>query len=228
MEAILENFAILIGNNSNISIIIAFIAGIITACMPCFLSTLPLIISYVASVDKSPKNMFKLALTFILGNTLTFILLGIFIGAIGSIFSKLGTIYYLVLGIVMILMALQTFGIFEFIKPTYLTSKNKKKGYLGAFIAGVLSGIFSSPCQTPVLVALLAMVLQKGTILYGIITLLAYSLGNGIIILIIIMSLNKIKDLKKNKAYETFNKVINYILGIAMLLLGFYMFYMGF
>ena len=228
MDKILENFAIIISQNTMISFFISFLAGIITACMPCFLSTLPLIISYVASTDKTPKKMFKLSLVFVLGNTITFVLLGIFAGIIGNIFSKIGSIYYIILGIIMLCMAIQVLGIYEFIKPTYLISKNKSKGYLGAFIAGILSGIFSSPCQTPVLIAILTIVMQNAKILYGIILLLLYSLGNGIIIILVIMSLNKVKELKKNKHYDKFNRIINICMGILLVVISFYMFYMGF
>jgi thiol:disulfide interchange protein len=63
----------------------------------------------------------------------------------------------------MILMALQTWGIFEIIPSSYLISKNTKKGFAGAFITGILGGIFSSPCSTPVLIALLAIVAGKGS-----------------------------------------------------------------
>ena len=39
-------------------------------------------------------------------------------------------------------------------------------GYLGDFIAGILGGFFSSPCATPVLVVLLAVVAKEGSLLW--------------------------------------------------------------
>ncbi len=154
--------------------------------------------------------------------------MGIFIGILGSLFLKIGKIYYIIIGSIMILMALQTLDIISIVKPTYLVNKNKKQGYLGAFIAGVLSGIFSSPCQTPVLVFLFSLVLEKGKMLYGAILLLCYSIGTSIVIYFAIMFMEYIKTFKKKKAYGVIAKVINIILAIVMVLIGLYMFYLGF
>lgn len=55
----------------------------------------------------------------------------------------------------MVLMALQVWGIFNFVPSSYAVSKNKKVRSIGAFLAGILGGLFSSPCSTPVLVVIL-------------------------------------------------------------------------
>jgi cytochrome c biogenesis protein CcdA len=89
--------------------------------------------------------------------------------------------WYIVLGVIMVLMALQVWGIFELIPSSYLISKNTKRGFVGAFVAGILGGVFSSPCSTPVLIALLAIVAGKGSVLWGILLLLLYSVGHSIL-----------------------------------------------
>jgi Thiol:disulfide interchange protein len=102
----------------------------------------------------------------------------------GHVLHGAASWWYLILGSLMILMALQTWGIFEIIPSSYLMSKNRKKGYLGAFIAGILGGIFSSPCSTPVLIALLAIVAGKGSIIWGASLLILYSIGHGLLALL--------------------------------------------
>lgn len=228
MDKIFEMFAISLENKSIYSFIIAFVSGILTACMPCFLSTLPLVITYVTSNNNEKDKLKKHALVFVFGNILMFIVFGLLISIIGSVFSKIGKIYYIIIGSIMILMALQILEVINIIKPTYLITKNKKKGYIGAFIAGVLSGIFSSPCQTPVIVFLFSLVLEKGEILYGILLLLMYSIGSGIVIYLVISFMEFVKEIKNKKEYYILSKVINVILSIIMLLLGLYMFYLGF
>jgi cytochrome c biogenesis protein CcdA len=128
----------------------------------------------------------------------------------------------------MILMALQTWEVLTIIKPTYLAGKNTKKGYIGALIAGVLGGIFSSPCATPVLVALLTVVARSGNVLFGIFLLLLYSLGNSILVIIAGTSIGITKKISQNKKYGILSNVIKYIMGSIILLIGFYMFYLGF
>jgi len=128
----------------------------------------------------------------------------------------------------MILMALQTWGIFEIIPSSYLVSKNTKKRYAGALIAGILGGIFSSPCSTPVLIALLAIVAGKGSILWGILLLLLYSIGHGILAIVAGTSIGFVQKLSSSKKYGKASNVLKIAMGSVILLIGFYMFYLGF
>ncbi|OLN32920.1 cytochrome c biogenesis protein CcdA [Desulfosporosinus metallidurans] len=81
-------------------------------------------------------------------------------------------------------MALQTWEIYNFIPSTYLIAKNARRGYIGAFIAGILGGVFSSPCATPVLITLLVVVAERGSLLWGILLLLLYSIGHSALVLV--------------------------------------------
>lgn len=128
----------------------------------------------------------------------------------------------------MVLMALQTFEVFTFIKPTYLTSKNTKKGYIGAFLTGILGGVFSSPCSTPILVVLLAIVGQSGNVLYGILLLLLYSIGNSALVVAMGTSIGLVKKITTSEKYGKLSNFLKYFMGALMLLLAFYMFYLGF
>lgn len=94
---------------------------------------------------------------------MTFTALGFIASIAGSLIGTPVSWWYIILGIIMVLMALQTWGIYEIIPSSYLLSKNTKKRFVGAFIAGILGGVFSSPCSTPVLIALLAIVAGKGS-----------------------------------------------------------------
>ena len=128
----------------------------------------------------------------------------------------------------MVLMALQTWGIVEFIPSSYLISRNQRKGFLGALIAGILGGIFSSPCATPVLIALLAMVAGKGSILWGILLLLLYSIGHGILAIVAGTSVSLVQKLGTSPQYATTSAMLKNVLGLLILLIGLYMFYLGF
>jgi len=128
----------------------------------------------------------------------------------------------------MVLMALQTWGIVEIIPSSYLISRNKRKGFLGALIAGILGGIFSSPCATPVLIALLAIVAGKGSILWGILLLLLYSIGHGILAIAAGMSVGLVQRLSSHPHYARIGAILKIVLGTLILLIGFYMFYLGF
>lgn len=128
----------------------------------------------------------------------------------------------------MIVMSLQVLEVYEFIPSTYLTDKNTKKGYLGAVIAGILGGIFSSPCATPVLVVLLALVAGKGSIVWGIVLLLMYSIGYSFLVVITGTFMGAVRKLIQTKKYGVFSLVLKYVLGGMIAVLGIYMLYLGF
>ena len=107
-------------------------------------------------------------------------------------------------------------------------SKNRKKGYLGAFIAGILGGIFSSPCSTPVLIALLAIVAGKGSIIWGASLLILYSIGHGLLALAAGTSFSFAQKLSENIEESRAGSIIKLALGAIILLAGLYMLYLGF
>lgn len=209
--------------------IMALVAGILTSFTPCALSGIPLVIGYVGGTGKrDPKSAFGLSLTFALGSAVTFTVLGVVASFAGRLLGISASWWYLVLGVLMVLMALQTWGLFEIIPSSYLISKNTKKGYVGAFLAGILAGIFSSPCATPILIALLAIVAGKGNILWGILLLLLYSVGHGILAVIAGTSVGWVQKVTMNKKYGKVSQMLKIVMGVLILIIGLYMFYLGF
>jgi cytochrome c biogenesis protein CcdA len=229
MNEILETLSILIKESIWLAPLLALVAGVLTSITPCSLSTIPLVIGVVGGTgQQDTKKAFRLSLTFAIGTALTFTTLGTMASLAGELIGTSAKWWYIALGILMVMMALQTWEIFNFIPSTYLISKNTKRGYLGAFIAGVLGGIFSSPCSTPVLIALLAIVAGKGSILWGIILLLLYSIGHAILAVVAGTSIGFVKKLSGSKKYGRFSLILKIVMGFAILLIAFYMFYMGF
>jgi len=225
---ILETLSEVIKNNFWIAPIISLIAGILTSFTPCSLSSVPLVIGYVGGTDsKEPKKAFKLSLIFALGSAVTFTSLGVVATMFGKMLRFTGDWWYLVLAVLLIIMVLELWEIINVIPQNNLLTKNKKKGFIGAFIAGILAGLFASPCSTPVLIVLLAIVSAKGSLLYGILLLLLYSIGHSILVVVAGTSIGFVKNAKQGTKYEKINSAIKIILGILILLLALYMFYLG-
>ncbi len=229
MTEILESLSELISKSGWLAPLVALLAGVLTSFTPCSLSSIPLVIGYVGGVgERDTKRALMLSLTFATGTAVTFTVLGVAASLAGRLLGASASWWYIILGVLMILMALQTWGIFEIIPSSYLISKNTKKGFAGAFIAGILGGIFSSPCSTPVLVALLAIVAGKGSILWGILLLLLYSIGHGILAVVAGTSVGFVKKLTSSEKYGRASTVLKIVMGSLILLIGFYMFYIGF
>ncbi len=229
MNNILETMSEVIKNNFWIAPLISLFAGIISSIMPCSLTTIPLIIGCVSGTQaNSGKKAFKLSVFFSIGMAITFTTLGALASILGKYMQQGGSWWYILLGIIMIMMALQTFEIFTFVKPTNLQSKSTKKGIVGAFIAGILGGIFASPCSTPVLIVLLALVANSGNMIWGIFLLLIYSIGHSVLVIITGTCVGTAKKIMQSEKYGKFSSILKYILGTIILLIGFYMFYLGF
>lgn len=229
MNEWLDGLSVLITESGWLAPLLALLAGILTSFTPCSLSSIPLVIGYVGGTgQKDTKRAFKLSLTFAAGAAVTFTVLGVIASLAGRLMGNGATWWYLVLGVLMVLMALQTWGVFEIIPSSYLIARNTQKGYVGAFIAGILGGVFSSPCSTPVLIALLAIVAGKGSILWGVLLLLLYSIGHGTLAIIAGTSIGFVQKLAASEKYGRASVVLKIVMGALILLIGLYMFYLGF
>ena len=229
MTGLLESLTALIMENLWLAPILAFLAGMVASFLPCSLSSIPLIIGYVGGTDqRDPKAAFRLSLTFAAGAAATFSVLGAIASAAGKLLGAASSWWYIALGVLMVLMALQTWEIFELIPSSYLVSKNKKRGYAGAFLAGILGGVFSSPCSTPVLIALLAIVAGKGSIVWGIVLLLFYSMGHGVLAVLVGTSMGFVRKLTSSEKYGRLSSALRVVMGSLILAIGLYMFYLGF
>lgn len=224
----LNELSILIQKSGYFAPALALLAGIITSFTPCSISTVPLVIGFIGSnKEKSIKRNFLYSLSYAIGLTVTFTCLGIISALTGSFLGNYNSYWLYFLGILMILMGIQTLGIFTFIESKNLMSLNRKKGILGGFILGILGGIFSSPCSTPVLIVLLAVVSQSKNLIMGIIMMLFYSLGYSFLTLVAGTFVGFVKELNKSKKYEIVTKVLNVVLALIMFLIGFYMIYLA-
>jgi len=228
IDAWLEGIGSAIQNSFWAAPLLALAAGVLTSFTPCCLSSIPLVIGYVGYMEADQGKAFRLSLVFAAGAAVTFTILGITASLMGRLLGTAARWWYFLLGLLMVLMALQVWEIFQFIPSTYLTAKNKRRGYTGAFIAGILGGLFSSPCATPVLVALLAVVAGKGSPAWGALLLLFYALGQGTLTVIAGTSLGLVQKLSRSEGYARLSQVLKVVMGGAILLLGFYLFYLAF
>ena len=225
----LDTLGVLINNNFWLAPFLAILAGILTSFTPCSLSSMPLVISYVGGyAGNDVKKAFRYSLVFCIGMAITFAVLGTTASLLGKIMQGAGSWWYLVLGVLMVLMALQTWELINVVPQSGAMSKNPKKGYIGAVIAGMLGGLFASPCATPVLVVLLAMVAKQGNLLWGLLLLILYSIGHSILLLIAGTSVGFVKKLSASKRFGRFNMIFKIVMGLLILLIGLYMFYLGF
>jgi len=225
----LSRIAEIIGVNLWIAPLLALLAGALTSVTPCSLSSVPLIIGYVGGVgERNTKKAFAYSAVFSLGTAVTFVALGIIATSAGKLMGTSSPVWYMLLGVLMVLMALQTWEIFNFIPSVNLFSRSKKRGFAGAFLAGILGGIFSSPCSTPVLIALLAIVAGEGNLLWGILLMLLYSIGHSALVMVAGTSVGFVQKINSSENYNKAATIMKMVMGTAILLIGLYMFWLAF
>lgn len=229
IDSWLNQIAATISNNMWLAPLLTLLAGVLTSVTPCALSSIPLIIGYVGGVgEKNTRKAFANSAVFSVGTAVTFVALGIIATSAGKLMGTSSPVWYMVLGVLMVLMALQTWEIFHFIPPVNLISKSKQKGFAGAFLAGILGGIFSSPCSTPVLIALLAIVAGEGNLLWGVLLMLLYSIGHSALVMVAGTSVGFVQKINSSERYKTVATVLKTVMGAAILLIGLYMFWLAF
>lgn len=171
-----------------LSFLIAFAAGLLTSLTPCVYPMIPITLAVLARGSEKRKKSEQLlfSIVYVLGIATTFSLLGLAAAQFGFLFgSLLSQVWVLALvALILLIMALSLFGLFEINPPAFLMNQAAKKGtgkFASAYISGLFFGIVASPCVGPVLVAILAWVSTTQKPLLGFGLLFTYALGLGML-----------------------------------------------
>ena len=82
-----------------------FLAGVLSSASPCVLATIPLVVGFVGGYSDGDRGKaFRYSLIFILGLSLTFTAFGAAAGLLGTMFGTLGGPWYLVAGVIALVM----------------------------------------------------------------------------------------------------------------------------
>jgi cytochrome c biogenesis protein CcdA len=228
MDSLIQNFSTFLSNNIWLALITAFLAGIVSSFSPCVLSTIPLIVGYVGGYAGKDKRLaYRYSLIFCLGIIVTFTLLGIASALLGRLFTGAGRWWYIILGAIMLIVGLQLIGVIE-IGNNSCKVPNRRKGVAGAFFLGILGGVLSSPCSTPILAAILAFVASKGNILLGVIMLFLYSVGHCVLIFMAGTSIGVVEAISNSSKTLFIGKILKILLAAIIFIIGFYLLYLGF
>lgn len=214
----------ILGEASLVTFLAIYAAGVLTSISPCVLSMVPVLVGLIGGYSEPSRfRALLLSVFFVLGMASTFALLGVAAVSLGTVFGKVGAGWYYVVAAVSILMGLQLLGVWDFQFPAVKIIPPKVSGYFGAYGTGLLFGIVASPCATPVLVAILALVSSTGKVFFGALLLFCYGLGHGLPLLIVGTFTGAVKKLALVRKW-THN--INYFTGTLLILVGLYFLYL--
>ncbi|MCA9806855.1 MAG: sulfite exporter TauE/SafE family protein [Cyanobacteria bacterium HKST-UBA06] len=177
-----------VANSSVLLIPLAFVGGVLTTISPCVLAMLPVLIGYVGgSQSTSKRDVLCQTGLFIVGLSLTFAVIGVITAYAGATLGSLVPVqWYVVMGVVAILMGLSLLNVFHL--PIPMLNKFPKlpqSKLLAPLFLGVAFGAAASPCGTPYLVLILSSIAAKQNMLLGGLALFAYALGQGLLLLLV-------------------------------------------
>lgn len=223
MEHLFGDIQQLIQHNPWLAIVAVFVGGVMTASNPCVLAMVPLMVSIVAGQKEaaSLKKSFMFSLLFIIGLSITFMVLGFISGLMGRMFGDVGQFWKYIVALVCLVMGIHLLGIFKLNFPVPRFFSLKKSGSIGALLLGLLFGVVSTPCAVPILAVLLAFIASKGYIIYGGFLLFIYALGHSFLILIAGTSMGAAKKLIESKGLRKTNQVLQKVAGLIIILVGF-------
>ena len=176
---------------SDVNILVAFIAGLLSFVSPCVLPLIPSYLSFVSGVSLEEMRGGQVAshvrqqvllnsLAFILGFSLVFVSLGASASFLGSLFLGYRSFIRTLGGILILLVGLYLMGFFRIsLLERYLQFdlKGKPAGYLGSILVGITFAVAWTPCVGPILGTILVLAGTSAEVERGVLLLATYAVG---------------------------------------------------
>lgn len=216
----------------DVSIPIAFWAGIISFFSPCLLPMIPAYIMYITGVNMEDELQKRRLLAivrtlgFILGFTIIFMIMGTSASFLGKIFAQNKNIFTKVSGLLIILFGLNMMGIFKLNilnMEKRMSAPKRITNWFSSLLMGMAFAAGWTPCFGPVLASILLYAGGSATVSKGVLLLFIYSLGMAIPFLLTAIFINVfIKFMEKA---DRFMKYMPMISGIIMVIFGILVFF---
>lgn len=175
---------------NQVSFILVFFEGLLSFLSPCVIPLIPIYMSYLAGGAKQTgedgmityhrKKVFLHTLFFVLGISFAFFLLGMSFTALGSFFRENQLLFTRIGGILIIVMGLIQIGFLEFKilnQERKIHLKIDRMNPLAAFLMGFTFSFAWTPCVGPALSSVLILASGAKSSLLGNALVLIYTLG---------------------------------------------------
>jgi cytochrome c-type biogenesis protein len=220
--------------DTNVSVGLAFLAGLASFFSPCVFSLVPAYIGYLggraAGGENRSGNRFTTlihGLAFVLGFSAVFVILGAAASTLGTLLVDMRTWVARIGGIVVIVFGLHMSGLVRLRILEYdvriHTDPDRTWGYLSSFLMGVFFSAGWSPCIGPVLGAILTLAVNSGSTVSGITLLTSYSLGLAIPFLIAALTIGWLSG--RLGRYGRAMHMVEVGMGVILIVVGLMLFF---
>jgi cytochrome c-type biogenesis protein len=219
-----------------LSIPIAFVAGIISFLSPCVLPLVPGYISMLSgeSIEQLKASagreltsrIFRNSIAFVVGFSIVFIALGASATAVGTLLLAKRRIFEMVAGIIIIVFGLHLTGLVKIpllYRDVRMSAGAPRRGVAGAGLLGFAFAFGWTPCIGPILASILLLAANRETVFQGMFLLAIYSAGLAIPFLITSLGLTQFLKFygrfrKHLQAVEVASGVLLIAIGVLMVL----------
>jgi cytochrome c-type biogenesis protein len=207
----------------DISIFIAFSAGLISFLSPCVLPLVPAYVSYITGSTAEQGKVFTLirAIAFVIGFSIIFILMGASASYLGRIFAYYKPLFTKISAILIIIFGLHMSSLLKvnlLYKQFRFSEPKEVSNWVSSIVIGMAFAAGWTPCVGTVLGSILLYAGTEATLSSGILLLIFYSLGLGIPFIITAVFINKFTRLSPK--INRYLPVISKISGIIMIIFG--------
>jgi cytochrome c-type biogenesis protein len=216
---------------TEISLPIAFLAGVVSFLSPC---VLPLVPGYVSMLSGESieelraggsigvtRRIFFNSVAFVVGFSTVFISLGASATWVGSFLSAQRRPFEIVAGIIIIVFGLHLTGLVKIpflYRDARLDTGAPKRGLVGSFILGFAFAFGWTPCIGPILASILGLAATKDTVFAGMFLLAIYSAGLAIPFLLTGLGLSQF--LKFYGRFRKHMQVVEVLSGVLLITIG--------
>lgn len=178
---------------TQLSLPIAFLAGVVSFLSPC---VLPLVPGYVSMLSGESiealrsggstavvQRIFANSIAFVIGFSTVFVSLGASATWVGNFLATRKRLFEIVAGLVIIVFGLHLTGLVKIpflYRDKRLDTGAPKRGLAGSFVLGFAFAFGWTPCIGPILTGILAIAATRETVYQGMFLLAVYSAGLAI------------------------------------------------
>lgn len=215
------------GHFGLIMLAVSFLGGLLASISPCSLAMLPIIIGYVGGYSReNPVKTFLQMLFFVLGSSIVFAVIGIICAITGRVFVSFAPTYFiLLLASLLMVMGLNVLGVLDFNMPVLIRQMPQSTGknmVVYPILIGAVFALAGTPCSTPILAGIMAFASMSANLLYAVLMLFMFSLGQGLILIIAGVFTSSLKGLK---SFSHVSEVLLKLSGVLLILSSSYIFY---
>ena len=218
------------------SLVIAFLAGLLSFFSPCVLAIAPGYLAVLTGTipakeakegaeKEDPKRTILASAFFILGFTLVFVLLGTAFSTLGRLVAGWRAFFLKLGGLLLVFLGLNQWGVFRLFalqQEFRFHLKQPLTGIFGWLMTGVTFAFGWTPCVGPILGMILTLAGSYGQVQTGALLLLIYSLGLALPFFLMALAFHRFYGWYRR--LFPYTKVINWLSGLLLVGVGLLLF----